>query len=157
MNKGNLLGILSLTDFHRWTEAFLRTGGVRREIVAPPPSPTGPSPFPSPEGKGRNHRDTPIRRTKASCCPLLVSTIAETLCVLCMPKAFCGLKTCAKMLCKLCGLCERKNSPASLKRPFSHWGCILFLTDLHRWTEHTKFHRDIKSTDNTEPYSHLWQ
>ena len=24
----------------------------------------------------------------------------------------------------------------------------------HRWTEHTVFHRDIKSTDFTEPYSH---
>jgi len=23
----------------------------------------------------------------------------------------------------------------------------------HRWTEHTKAHRDIKSTDYTEPYS----
>ena len=27
------------------------------------------------------------------------------------------------------------------------------LTEEHRWTEHTAFHRDIKSTDNTEPYS----
>ena len=30
---------------------------------------------------------------------------------------------------------------------------MFFLTDLHRRTEHTGFHRDIKSTDNTEPYS----
>ena len=45
-------------------------------------------------------------------------------------------------------LCERKNSP----RQFSN---VLFLTDLHRRTEHTAFHRDIKSTDFTEPYSHL--
>ena len=43
-------------------------------------------------------------------------------------------------------LCERKNSP----RQFSN---VLFLTDLHRRTEHTKSHRDIKSTDFTEPYS----
>ena len=28
MNKGNLLGALFLTDFHRWTEAFLRTSCV---------------------------------------------------------------------------------------------------------------------------------
>jgi len=26
-------------------------------------------------------------------------TKAETLCVLCMPEAFCGLETCAKRLC----------------------------------------------------------
>jgi len=32
-------------------------------------------------------------------------------------------------------------------------GCILFLTEEHRRTEHTKAHRDIKSTDITEPYS----
>ena len=95
----------------------------------PSPFPNWPLPLPLPRREGRNHRDTPIRRTKASCCPLLVSTIAETLCVLCMPKAFCGLKTCAKMLCKLCGLCERKNSPATFKHPFSYSGCVLFLTE----------------------------
>ena len=33
------LGILFLTDFHRWTEAFLLTGGAGREELAPPPSP----------------------------------------------------------------------------------------------------------------------
>ena len=44
-------------------------------------------------------------------------------------------------------LCERKNSP----RQFSN---VLFLTEKHRRTEHTKAHRDIKSTDFTEPYSH---
>ena len=58
-----------------------------------------------------------------------------------------GLEMCAKMLSELCGLCERKNSPASLKN-------VLFLTEKHRRTEHTVFHRDIKSTDFTEPYSH---
>ena len=131
-------------------------------MVAPPPSPAGPSPFPNwplplplPRREGRDHRDTPIRRTNASCCPLLVSTIAETLCVLCMPKAFCGLEMCAKNLRELCALCERKNYPATLKHPFSHGGCVLFLTEKHRRTEHTAFHRDIKSTDFTEPYSHL--
>ena len=30
---------------------------------------------------------------------------------------------------------------------------VLFLTEEHRWTEYTAFHRDIKSTDFTEPYS----
>jgi len=44
-------------------------------------------------------------------------------------------------------LYERRNSPATLKD-------ILFLTEKHRRTEHTAFHRDIKSTDFTEPYSH---
>ena len=70
-----------------------------------------PLPLPLPRREGRDHRDTPIRRTKASCCPLLVSTIAETLCVLCMPKAFCGLEMCAKKLRELCALCERKKYP----------------------------------------------
>ena len=64
-----------------------------------------------------------------------------------MPKAFCGLETCAKRLCELCKLCERKNSPASL-------AIVLFLTEQHRRTDFTKAHRDIKSTDITEPYSH---
>ena len=32
---------------------------------------------------------------------------------------------------------------------------VLSLTEKHRRTEHTAFHRDIKSTDNTEHYSHL--
>ena len=30
---------------------------------------------------------------------------------------------------------------------------VLFLTEEHRWTEHTNAHRDIKSTDFTEPYN----
>ena len=41
---------------------------------------------------------------------------------------------------------ERRNSP----RQFSN---NLSLTETHRRTEHTGFHRDIKSTDITEPYS----
>ena len=77
---------------------------------------------------------------------MLRPTIAEMLCVLCMPKAFCGLETMRKRLCELCELCERKTSPASL-------AIVLFLTEKHRRTEHTKAHRDIKSTDNTERYS----
>ena len=35
-----------------------------------------------------------------------------------MPEAFCVLETCAKTLSELCALCERKNSPASLKMFF---------------------------------------
>ena len=65
----------------------------------------------------------------------------------------CVLEMCAKNLCELCALCERKTSPAILKRPFSYSGCVLFLTEEHRITELTAFHRDIKSTDFTEPYS----
>ena len=30
---------------------------------------------------------------------------------------------------------------------------VLSLTELHRKTEHTKDHRDIKSTDNTDRYN----
>ena len=49
---------------------------------------------------------------------------------------------------------ERRNSPASLIGLISYRGCVLFLTEKHRRTEYTKAHRDIKSTDITEPYSH---
>jgi len=31
---GSSLGILSLTDFHRWTEAFLRTGRTHKRRQA---------------------------------------------------------------------------------------------------------------------------
>ena len=82
------------------------------------------------------------------------------LCDLCMPKAFCELEMCAKRLSELCALCERKkspgwekNSPATCMSLILSRGCILFLTEEHRRTEHTKAHRDIKSTDITEPYS----
>ena len=50
-------------------------------------------------------------------------------------------------------LCERRNSPATFVVIISSRGCVLFLTEVHRRTEHTAFHRDIKSTDNTERYS----
>ena len=40
--------------------------------------PVGPSPVPSPEGKGRNHRDTPIRRVYASFYPLTGSLVGVT-------------------------------------------------------------------------------
>ena len=73
-------------------------------------------------------------------------SLAVTLCELCMPKAFCELEMCAKRLSELCALCERKISPR-LSSVF------FFLTEEHRRTERTNFHRDIKSTDITERYS----
>ena len=45
--------------------------------------------------------------------------IAERLCELCMPEAFCGLEMCAKNLRDLRVLCERKNYPASHMRLIS--------------------------------------
>ena len=56
-------------------------------------------------------------------------TLAVTLCELCMPEAFCGLELCAKKLRELCALCERKASPATLKRSFPRGGYVLFLTE----------------------------
>ena len=56
------------------------------------------------------HRALAGGRTHRTLQPIL----AETLCVLCMPEAFCGLEICAKKLRELCALCERKNSPANL-------------------------------------------
>ena len=91
----------------------------------------------------------------ASTLTFFTPAIAVTLCVLCMPEAFCELETCAKMLSELCALCERKNSAASLIGLISYRGYLLFLTEKHRRTEHTKAHRDIKSTDFTEPYNHI--
>ena len=48
---------------------------------------------------------------------------------------------------------ERKNSPATCMSLILSRGCVLFLIEEHRRTEHTGFHRDIKSTDFTERYS----
>ena len=70
-----------------------------------------------------------------------------------MPKAFCGLEMCAKNLRELCALCERKNVLCERKNSPRQFSNVLFLTEKHRRTEHTVFHRDIKSTDFTEPYS----
>ena len=48
---------------------------------------------------------------------------------------------------------REKNSPACCLCVVSYSGSVLFLTEEHRRTEHTKAHRDIKSTDFTERYS----
>ena len=64
-----------------------------------------------------------------------------------------GSKLCAKMLSELCALCERKNFAASCLCVVSYIGSVLFLTEEHRRADHTKVHRDIKSTDITERYS----
>ena len=64
-----------------------------------------------------------------------------------------GSKLCAKMLSELCALCERKKCPLWEKElPTTILQCSLSHR-VHRRTEHTAFHRDIKSTDFTEPYS----
>ena len=61
---------------------------------------------------------------------------------------------CAKNLRELCALCERKKCPLWEKElPTTILQCSLSHR-VHRRTEHTAFHRDIKSTDFTEPYSH---
>ena len=67
-----------------------------------------------------------------------------------------------KALLTLWALWEKKLPSVKERTPqrvvcvLSHTsGCVLFLTERYRRTEHTNFHRDIKSTDFTEPYSHL--
>ena len=59
-----------------------------------------------------------------------------------------GSKLCAK---------GSVNSVRSVREKtiHTHTYNVLFLTEEHRRTEHTKAHRDIKSTDFTEPYTHL--
>ena len=94
---------------------------------------SGPSPDPSPGGKGSDHRDTPIRRISALCCPLLVSTIVLTLCDICMPEAFCGLETVRKWgLLNLWALWEKKLTS-------DLFACYLIesvLSFSHRRTQH---------------------
>ena len=51
-------------------------------------------------------------------------------------------KQCAKRSVKSVSSVREKKYPATLKRPFSYSGYVLFLTDLHRRTEHTKAHKD---------------
>ena len=96
---------------------------------------SGPSPNPSPEGKGRNHRDTPIMRVYASFYPLISSLIGVTSHTTPLP----------------CGGGVGGGATLSFScSPF-------FLTELHRRTEITKVHRDIKSTDITERYNQRQQ
>ena len=61
---------------------------------------------------------------------------------------------CAKNLRELCALCERKKCPLWEKKLPSEFRKCSFSHRVHRRTEHTKAHRDIKSTDFTERYSH---
>ena len=94
---------------------------------------SGPSPNPSPEGKGRSMWGYPYRvadkRIERSVHPLHRGISVIT------PLPFGG------------GV----GGGAAL----SH--VLLFsLTELHRRTEITKAHRDIKSTDITEPFSYCW-
>ena len=78
-------------------------GSTQRDS-GPSPFPNWPLPLPLPQREGRNHRDTPMANHQHP-------SLAVTLCELCMPKAFCGLKLCAKKLRELCALCERKTYP----------------------------------------------
>ena len=70
-----------------------------------------------------------------------------------MPEAFCGFETLVEKFCKICEFCERKKYPSWKIKLHTRLPNVLFLTEEHRRTEHTKVHRDIKSTDNSEPYS----
>ena len=90
------------------------TQGVRK-IAAPPPTPP-------PKGRGVITEIPLWAGCRLLFASLLVSSLAVTLCDLCMPKAFCELELCAKMLSELCALCERKTSPASFAN-------VLFLTE----------------------------
>ena len=53
----------------------------------------------------------------------------------------------------LCALWEKNLLSVREKNPTLRVSNNLSLTENHRRTELTKVHRDIKSTDNTEPYS----
>ena len=75
--------------------------GVRK-IVAPPPTPP-------PKGRGVITEIPLWAGCRLLFASLLVSSLAITLCDLCMPEAFCGLEMCAKKLRELCALCERKK------------------------------------------------
>ena len=79
------------------------TQGVRK-IAAPPPAPP-------PKGRGVITEIPLWVGCRLLFASLLVSSLAITLCDLCMPEAFCGLEMCAKKLSELCELCERKKCP----------------------------------------------
>jgi len=44
-------------------------------------------------------------------------TIAVTLCVICMPEAFCGLETWVEKFCKICEFCEKNKRYEVCKQP----------------------------------------
>ena len=118
--------ILFLTDLHRRTEHT-----KARKIAAPPPTPP-------PKGRGVITEIPMLGGCRLLFASLLVSTIAETLCVLCMPKAFCGLEMCAKRLSELCALCERKNLPSELFVCYLiEWVCSIS----HRKTQKNRTHK----------------
>jgi len=119
------------------------------------------TPGPSPNGEGCNHRDTPV-------CPPYDSYVFSFYqqakrgnltyyspppppagggggggCAPFCREAFCGFETVRKWVLLNLWVLWEKNSPASI-------AIVLFLTEEHRRTEHTVFHRDIKSTDITE-------
>jgi len=60
-----------------------------------------------------------------------------------MPEAFCGIETVRKWVLLNLWVLWEKNSAASCLCVISSSGCVLFLTDLHRRTEHTAFHRGL--------------
>ena len=60
-------------------------------------------------------------------------------------------KQCAKRSVKSVSSVREKKYPATLKRPFSYSGYVLFLTDLHRRTEHTKVHKDSGPSPDPSP------
>ena len=141
-------------------------------MVAPPPSPAGPSPFPSPEGRGVI-TEIPLwagcwlryasywqscRGNLTNYAPPCGGGVGRGATILCVRNsAQRGSVKSVSSVRERNTLCERRNSPATFVVIISSSGCVLFLTEEHRRTEHTAFHRDIKSTDFTEPYSHLWQ
>ena len=90
--------------------------------MAPPPSPP-------PKGRGVITEIPLLGGCTLRVAPCSASTIAETLCELCMPEAFCGIETLVERFCYICVLCERKNSPASHMRFILYRGCVLFLTE----------------------------
>ena len=72
---------------------------------------------------------------------IAVNSVISVVCL----QAFVGSPCSQKGFCSSVKICEREK--------FQRASCILSLTELHRRTEYTKTHRDIKSTDNTERYS----
>ena len=76
----------------------------------------------------------------------ITANISSKVCDICRLLAgVCGFSLFAERLLFICeNLWERKIPTSPL---------CSFLTELHRRTEYTGFHRDIKSTDSTEHYS----
>ena len=115
-----------LTEKHRWTEHT-----KARKIAAPPPTPP-------PKGRGVITEIPLWAGCRLLFASLLVSSLAVTLCDICMPEAFCGLETVRKNAqWTLCALWEKKLPSVLFVCCIIQWERSIS----HRKTQKNRFHK----------------